>query len=89
MARRPGCCCALAGAIDSRRARAAKAPTVTVMTRNLYLGADLIPLATTPPGPGFNQAATNMFAGVQSEDPNGRMKLVADDVQGVGHGARR
>jgi endonuclease/exonuclease/phosphatase family metal-dependent hydrolase len=61
-------------------AQAAKAPTVTVMTRNLYLGADLIPLATTPPGPGFNQAATNMFAGVQSEDPNARMKLVADEI---------
>jgi endonuclease/exonuclease/phosphatase family metal-dependent hydrolase len=61
-------------------AEAAKAPTVTVMTRNLFLGADLIPLATTPPGPAFNQAATNMFAGVQAEDPNGRMKLVADEI---------
>jgi endonuclease/exonuclease/phosphatase family metal-dependent hydrolase len=61
-------------------AQAAKAPTVTVMTRNLYLGADLIPLATTPPCPGFEQAATNMFAGVQAEDANGRMKLVADEI---------
>jgi endonuclease/exonuclease/phosphatase family metal-dependent hydrolase len=70
---------ALAAALAAP-AQAAKAPTVTVMTRNLFLGADLIPLATTPPGPGFQQAATNMFAGVQAEDPNGRMKLVADEI---------
>jgi endonuclease/exonuclease/phosphatase family metal-dependent hydrolase len=51
-----------------------------VMTRNLFLGADLIPLATTPPGPQFEQTASNMFAGVKAEDPNGRMKLVAAEI---------
>jgi endonuclease/exonuclease/phosphatase family metal-dependent hydrolase len=61
-------------------AQAAKAPTVTVMSRNLFLGADLIPLATTPAGPQFQQAASNMFAGVQATDPKGRMKLIADEI---------
>jgi endonuclease/exonuclease/phosphatase family metal-dependent hydrolase len=60
-------------------AQAAKGPTITVMTRNLFLGADLIPLATTPP-PQFEQTASNMFAGVKAEDPNARMKLVAGEI---------
>jgi endonuclease/exonuclease/phosphatase family metal-dependent hydrolase len=61
-------------------AQAAKAPTITVMTRNLFLGADLIPLATTPPGAQFEQTATNMFNGVKAEDPDARMKLVAGEI---------
>jgi endonuclease/exonuclease/phosphatase family metal-dependent hydrolase len=69
----------LAAAVPSAQA-ASKGPTITVMTRNLFLGADLIPLATTPPGPQFNQTATNMFNGVTAQDPNGRMKLVAGEI---------
>jgi endonuclease/exonuclease/phosphatase family metal-dependent hydrolase len=57
-----------------------KGPTISVMTRNLYLGADLIPLATTPPGAQFEQTTTNMFAGVTSETPDARMKLVAGEI---------
>lgn len=58
----------------------AKAPTITVMTRNLFLGADLIPLATSSPGQQFEQAASNMFAGVSAQDPTARMKLVAGEI---------
>ena len=61
-------------------AQAAKGPTITVMTRNLFLGADLIPLATTPPGAQFEQTATNMFNGVTGETPDARMKLVAGEI---------
>jgi endonuclease/exonuclease/phosphatase family metal-dependent hydrolase len=67
-------------AAAAQSAQAAKGPTITVMTRNLFLGADRIPLATTPPGPQFEQTASNLFAGVKAEDPNGRMKLVAAEI---------
>src|SRR5437763_12631565 len=50
------------------------------MTRNLFLGADLIPLATTPPGPQFEQTASNMFAAVKGEDPDARMRLVVGEI---------
>ncbi|HEX6458784.1 MAG TPA: endonuclease/exonuclease/phosphatase family protein [Thermoleophilaceae bacterium] len=67
-------------AVAAPSAQAAKGPTITVMTRNLFLGADLIPLATSPPGQQFEQAATNMFAGVTAADPTARMKLVAGEI---------
>ncbi|HEY7631208.1 MAG TPA: endonuclease/exonuclease/phosphatase family protein [Thermoleophilaceae bacterium] len=71
----------LAAAVPAAQAKAkSKAPTISVMTRNLYLGADLIPLATTPPGAQFDQTTTNMFAGVTSETPDARMKLVAGEI---------
>lgn len=60
-------------------ASAAQAKDVTVMTRNLYLGADLIPLATAPADQ-FPAAATGVFAGVRATDPDGRMKLVAREI---------
>jgi endonuclease/exonuclease/phosphatase family metal-dependent hydrolase len=59
---------------------ASKSPTISVMTRNLYLGADLIPLAVTPPGPQFEQTTSNMFAGVTAQTPDARMKLVAGEI---------
>jgi hypothetical protein len=65
---------------SAQAAKKKKGPTITVMTRNLFLGADLIPLATTDPGAQFEQTATNMFNGVKAEDPNGRMKLVAGEI---------
>jgi endonuclease/exonuclease/phosphatase family metal-dependent hydrolase len=67
-------------AVAAPAAQAAKGPTITVMTRNLFLGADLIPLATTPPGPQFEQTASSMFAGVKGEDPDARMRLVAGEI---------
>jgi endonuclease/exonuclease/phosphatase family metal-dependent hydrolase len=57
----------------------AHAANVTVMTRNLYLGADLIPLATAPADQ-FQHAAGGVFDSVVATDPNARMKLVAAEI---------
>jgi endonuclease/exonuclease/phosphatase family metal-dependent hydrolase len=71
---------ALAAAVLATPAQGAPAPKVTVMTRNLFLGADLIPLATTAPGAPFMQAAGTLFDGVKATDPDARMKLVAGEI---------
>jgi endonuclease/exonuclease/phosphatase family metal-dependent hydrolase len=58
---------------------AAQARDVTVMTRNVYLGADLIPLATAPADQ-FRHAAAGVFDSVVAGDPDGRMKLIAGEI---------
>src|SRR5437764_11372797 len=58
---------------------AAQARDVTVMTRNVYLGADLIPLATAPADQ-FRHAATGVFDSVVAGDPDGRMRLIAGEI---------
>jgi endonuclease/exonuclease/phosphatase family metal-dependent hydrolase len=58
---------------------AAQARDVTVMTRNVYLGADLIPLATAPADQ-FQHAASGVFASVVAGDPDGRMRLIAGEI---------
>ena len=59
---------------------AAKHPQVTVMTRNLYLGADLLPLAAAAPGAPFEQAVAATLAHVQSTGPVARMTLIAREI---------
>jgi endonuclease/exonuclease/phosphatase family metal-dependent hydrolase len=54
------------------------------MTRNLFLGADLIPLATTAPGAPFQQAAGTLFDEVKATDPDARMKLIAREIADAG-----
>src|SRR3954451_1171698 len=61
-------------------AQAAPAQRITVMTRNLFLGADLIPLATAPAGPPFQLAAGTVFDQVRATDPDARMKLIAAEI---------
>lgn len=61
-------------------ALAAKPAHVTVMTRNLFLGADLIPLATAHKGPEFEKAAGATLAEVRAGQPKQRMKLVAREI---------
>jgi endonuclease/exonuclease/phosphatase family metal-dependent hydrolase len=61
-------------------ALAARTAKVTVMTRNLFLGADLIPLATSPAGPEFQKAAGATLAQVEADGPKARMKLVAGEI---------
>src|SRR3954451_18957408 len=56
-----------------------KTTDVTFMTRNLFLGADLLPLATTK-GDDFEHAAGNLLNTVKATDPDGRMKLVAGEI---------
>jgi endonuclease/exonuclease/phosphatase family metal-dependent hydrolase len=56
-----------------------KTTDVTFMTRNLFLGGDLLPLATTK-GDAFEQAAGNLLNTVKASDPEARMKLVAGEI---------
>ncbi|HEU4975741.1 MAG TPA: endonuclease/exonuclease/phosphatase family protein [Baekduia sp.] len=67
---------------------------VTVMTRNFYLGADLIPLATQPTLDAFEQAAATRFQTVLSNDFHVRAKGLAagiakakPDLVGIQEGA--
>ncbi|HWT94770.1 MAG TPA: endonuclease/exonuclease/phosphatase family protein [Solirubrobacteraceae bacterium] len=53
---------------------------VTVMTRNLYLGADLIPLATQKDVPTFEAAAAQRFQTVQTNDFATRAKPLAAEI---------
>ncbi|MGB0094656.1 MAG: endonuclease/exonuclease/phosphatase family protein [Solirubrobacteraceae bacterium] len=53
---------------------------VTVMTRNLYLGANLLPIATAAPGAPFQRAVAGALASVRRTGPTARMKLVAQEI---------
>jgi endonuclease/exonuclease/phosphatase family metal-dependent hydrolase len=64
-------------------AGAAKKPRttdVTVMSRNLFLGADLLPLAVAEPGEEFERAAGAVLDQVRGGEPTERMKLVAGEI---------
>jgi endonuclease/exonuclease/phosphatase family metal-dependent hydrolase len=54
---------------------------VTVMTRNVYVGADLIPLATTPNPQAFETAAGGVYQVVLANDFAKRAKLLAAEVK--------
>jgi endonuclease/exonuclease/phosphatase family metal-dependent hydrolase len=72
---------ALAALLLAAPAQAAPRTTdVTVMTRNLFLGADLIPLATSAPGAEFEQAAGAVLAQVRASEPDARMRVVAREI---------
>src|SRR4051812_50180132 len=57
-----------------------KTTDVSVMTRNVFLGADLPPLALAQPGADFEQKAGAMLSEVTATDPIGRMKLVGREI---------
>jgi endonuclease/exonuclease/phosphatase family metal-dependent hydrolase len=61
-------------------AAVAARPTVTVMTRNLFLGTDLPTIALGQPGADFERRAGAALAEVDAGDPAGRMKLVAREI---------
>jgi endonuclease/exonuclease/phosphatase family metal-dependent hydrolase len=64
--------------VDAKKPRTAK---VRVMTRNLFIGTDLKPLATTPPGPQFEQAAGKALEqATVTNQPKERMKLIAGEI---------
>jgi endonuclease/exonuclease/phosphatase family metal-dependent hydrolase len=61
-------------------AAVAASPTVTVMTRNLFLGTDLPTIAGAPDKAEFEKRAGAALAEVDAGDPAGRMKLVAREI---------
>jgi endonuclease/exonuclease/phosphatase family metal-dependent hydrolase len=68
------------GALLSPAAAFAAPNDVTVMTRNVYLGADLIPLATTPPEQ-FEEAARSRYQTVLRNDFATRAKALAAEIK--------
>jgi endonuclease/exonuclease/phosphatase family metal-dependent hydrolase len=58
-----------------------KTTNVTVMTRNLYLGADIISLATASDRNDFEQKAAALFGTVQKTDFHARAALLADEIK--------
>ena len=58
----------------------AKPQDLKVMVRNVYLGADLIPLAAAPNRDAFEQAAAQRFQTVQSNDFATRAKALAAEI---------
>ena len=62
-------------------AASAKAQDLKVMTRNVYLGADLIPLAAAPDQAAFEQAAAQRFQTVLNNDFPTRAKALAAEIR--------
>ncbi len=58
-----------------------KTADVTVMTRNLYLGADIIKLATAANRDDFEQQAAALFQTVRQTDFSSRSALIADEIR--------
>src|SRR3954469_5178474 len=81
---KPMACCSAVLAVLALPAAAGAGPKrhadVTVMTRNLFLGANLIPLAVSRPGAEFEQAAGDVLRRVTAIDPNERMTLIAREI---------
>jgi endonuclease/exonuclease/phosphatase family metal-dependent hydrolase len=71
---------ALATALPVADAKRPATTDVTVMTRNLFLGADLLPLAVARPGQEFEAAAGKVLTQVRSSQSAARMKLVAGEI---------
>jgi endonuclease/exonuclease/phosphatase family metal-dependent hydrolase len=72
---------ALCAAAALPAAASAKAQDLKVMTRNVYLGADLIPLASAPDQAAFEQAAAQRFQTVQANDFPTRAKALAAEIR--------
>src|SRR5436190_23669126 len=67
-------------ALPSAAGAAPRHTDVTVMTRNLFLGADLIPLAVSKPGAEFEHAAGDVLRQVTGSEPDERMTLIAGEI---------
>ena len=78
-----GALCALLPLAAPAAASADPARDVKVMTRNLYLGADIIPLATAANRDEFEQAAQQRFQTVLKNDYPTRAKALAAEVAKV------
>lgn len=67
-----------AGPQDSMRG-----PVITVMTRNLYMGADLVPVITAATPAEFFGAVTTVFQQVQATDFPERAEAIADEIEAM------
>jgi endonuclease/exonuclease/phosphatase family metal-dependent hydrolase len=72
---------ACAALLAAPAAEARPASSVTVMTRNLFLGADLIPAAAAPDQTQLRAAATAIVRHVQATDFPARAKLLAAEIK--------
>ena len=72
---------ALSACVALPAAASAKKQDLKVMTRNVYLGADLIPLASAPDQAAFEQAAAQRFQTVQSNNFPARAKALAAEIK--------
>ena len=70
-----------ATAANAGKKRKTKNVNVTVMTRNLYLGADIIKLATARDRGEFERNATALFNTVTQTDFKSRAPLIADEIK--------
>jgi endonuclease/exonuclease/phosphatase family metal-dependent hydrolase len=71
---------ALGAAAPADAGKRPRTSDVTVMTRNLFLGADLIPLAVAEPGAEFEAAGGRLLDQILATDPDARMKVVAREI---------
>ena len=72
---------AIAPAADAQKGKAKGNDNVTVMTRNLYLGTDLIPIASSPTLDAFKANATAGFNQVKATNFPARSKLIAKEIK--------
>ncbi len=72
---------ALSAFVALPAAALAKKQDLKVMSRNVYLGADLIPLAAAPDQAAFEQAAAQRFQTVQTNDFPARAKALAAEIK--------
>jgi Endonuclease/Exonuclease/phosphatase family len=72
---------ALAAIAPVAEAAKRRSPNVTVMTRNLYLGTDLLPIALAPNVAQFEKAASEGFAQVRATNFPARARLIAREVE--------
>ena len=72
---------ALSALVALPAAASAKKQDLKVMARNVYLGADLIPLASAPDKAAFEQAAGQRFQTVQNNDFPRRAKALAAEIK--------
>src|SRR3954465_10766789 len=72
---------ALSALVVAPAAASAKKQDLKVMTRNVYLGADIIPLATAKDEAEFEQNAAQRFQTVQNNNFPARAKALAAEIK--------
>ena len=73
---------ALSALVVAPAAASAKKQDLKVMTRNVYLGADMIPLADAPDEAAFEQAAAQRFQTSEQQLPGARQVARRRDQEG-------